>query len=470
MIERDKGSTTQVGARELRSILLEQNNLHSLTPAAEQQVKNVIDRYKSLKKKKIKPTNVIDWNNIRSEFKDETIYVSVEESQQQERINTNSAKKIRRSLDNLERKQMKERTNSIYEQIVKKAADEGIEVDILLTLLLTRSSSKRVRQLGKQVLKGGDESNNTMEVQTATAVYADLKLGRQTYTQTKRIFKAAGFPFLPSWAKIRKFQAEVEIMAKPECGVYFSFKEACTTTLLRLKEQFQDAITNTEEPHIMDIKYGFDGSGSHSMFHQVNNTETNNMILTMFSPLKLSDSTGQIIWEQQFPNAAHSQRVLMIQKGKETIQNVQTQGIFNADIKEVSEGVSVELSEGPPVKVKFQIVSHMMDRKASDSYLGITGAYCDLCTYSKQQCRNQELVNEHFHITRNIDDMQKIFQDLQQDGSIPSRANDYSVRQGQKHQPVQEHKNVISCQVFLFLFINPESYYPQDILLSLIHI
>ena len=34
----------------------------------------------------------------------------------------------------------------------------------------------------------------------------------------------------------------------------------------------------------------------------------------------------------------------------------------------------------------------MWDRKAADILLGTDGAYCDLCTYSKEGCLDNELI------------------------------------------------------------------------------
>ena len=147
------------------------------------------------------------------------------------------------------------------------------------------------------------------------------------------------------------------------------------------------------------------------------------------------------------PNAAHSQRVLMIQKGKETVENVQKQSVFNQDIQEINDGIELELPNSNTANVAVKIVSNMMNRKASDIYLGITGAYCDLCGYSKTQCEDHEFVEYGFHITRTLDEMRQIFNTLQRDGIVPSRNNDYEDRKGQKHNPVLIHTNVTSCQV-----------------------
>ena len=74
----------------------------------------------------------------------------------------------------------------------------------------------------------------------------------------------------------------------------------------------------------LKIKFGFDGSGSHSIFNQINNVQSNNIILTMFCPITIESIDGTILWSQDSPNVPYSQRPLALQMGKESIENVQT--------------------------------------------------------------------------------------------------------------------------------------------------
>ena len=68
----------------------------------------------------------------------------------------------------------------------------------MLGLLLTRSNSKRIRELGELVVNNGvAENKNVMTNQTAATIYTDLKLGRKTYTQMKKIVQSSGFPVFP---------------------------------------------------------------------------------------------------------------------------------------------------------------------------------------------------------------------------------------------------------------------------------
>jgi len=54
----------------------------------------------------------------------------------------------------------------------------------------------------------------------------------------------------------------------------------------------------------------------------------------------------------------------------------------------------------------------MLDGKAVKLYTGLSGSYCDLCCYSKEDCLDRSLVESGFTITRNIHDVLSIFNEL----------------------------------------------------------
>ena len=192
----------------------------------------------------------------------------------------------------------------------------------------------------------------------------------------------------------------------------------------------------------MKLKYGFDGSGNHAIYNQKNNEETNNMILTVFCPLGMYDD-NTLIWEEECPNVSNTQRPLMLQMGKEGRSTLEVQGLFNEDISSMNaNGFSAREHT-----VMVDDVHTMMDHKASDLYLGCTGAYCDLCIKSKEQCMQQIKNRECFVIDRDVETMHRIFDELvDEDGDITKYLNDYNIRQGQIHKPIPTHE-IRSTQV-----------------------
>ena len=150
------------------------------------------------------------------------------------------------------------------------------------------------------------------------------------------------------------------------------------------------------------------------------------------------------------PNSSKSQRPLMIQTGKESEDSLQSIGIFNQDIKRLEEDGCVVLS-GPDsslaYNIKAKITAYSLDRKASNILLGLGGAYCDLCNRSKEECLDISIVNQGIDISRDINEIYRIFEEHQQeDGTIKKNPNDYKTRTGVTSRPITTNQ-VISVQV-----------------------
>ena len=170
----------------------------------------------------------------------------------------------------------------------------------------------------------------------------------------------------------------------------------------------------------MNIKFGFDESGSHAIYHQLNNEKTNNIIMTMFCPLSISSDSGSVLWEQKSPNNPLTHRPVALQMGKESSNSLKSLEIFNNDISILNTtGSKIVVKDDQEIIMKVKIQSHMMDMKAAYLYIGLGRAYCDLCHFSKEQCCSEDQINAGFEITRNINDLHSLFNELvKEDGSI----------------------------------------------------
>ena len=200
-------------------------------------------------------------------------------------------------------------------------------------------------------------------------------------------------------------------------------------------------------PAIMDIKFGFDGSGNHAIYRQLNNEKTNNIIMTMFCPLALKSESGEAKWSQKSPNSALTHRPLALQLGRESSKTLQSLTVFDEDINKMkSVGCKVKVGD-LEIPLKVNVASHMMDMKAAKIYLGLGGAYCDLCETSKEDCHDTDIVGEGVDITRNVEDLKGLFNDLgQDDGSVWKAPHDYGIRKGLTAKPIPDHE-VTSVQV-----------------------
>ena len=150
----------------------------------------------------------------------------------------------------------------------------------------------------------------------------------------------------------------------PFIGVYFPLFQAVEITALRI---FEDLVLDNNPAGVIDmkIKFGFDGSGSHSIFNQQNNVLNNNIILTMFCLLSLEAETDASLWEQPSPNAPLAHQPVCIQMGKESNESLQSMTIFNEDIERLKTNGFQLMKDEHKYKVKVTIQSYMLDMKAA---------------------------------------------------------------------------------------------------------
>ena len=357
-----------------------------------------------------------------------------------------------KGLDEVGRKQLKRRTNELFKSVQELATKENVSVARILGFLLTRSpESEKLREIGESIWNNGSPSSvesNSIPVESCLVLYNDCKLGRQTYTKQKKVLENAGFKILPSWRHLRVKQKEitpaVQKLPEPFVGVFYSLFESVRLTVQRMLPTVgNNLMTNLQ----LNIKFGFDGSGSHSIFNQQENEQTMNIIMSMFCPLELKTEAGSSVWVQPSPNSPYTQRPVCLQMGKESEESLQSLKIFNDDIAKMKDdGMVVQHGGSTAYNVKVDIISHMMDMKAAHLYLGLGGAYCDLCTCSKEQCLDVERIEGGFTINRNVEDLLNLFDNHLglEDGTVMKSKGDYDIRAGQTARaiPTNETQSV----------------------------
>ena len=92
--------------------------------------------------------------------------------------------------------------------------------------------------------------------------------------------------------------------------------------------------------------------------------------------------------------------------------------------------------EEKPVSVKVNVSSRIMDIKAANFYLGLGGAYCDLCDHSRVECHDPEVIKAGFEITRSVADLHTVFEAVADEMGILSNT---LMTQGnaRKHEELQ---------------------------------
>lgn len=120
----------------------------------------------------------------------------------------------------------------------------------------------------------------------------------------------------------------------------------------------------------------------------------------------------------------------MIKIGKETFESLHSLEIFNVDIVTLKrEGFMLTIND-QVVNIRVDITGYMMDEKTANSYLGLHGSYCGLCSFSKQHFHYPEIVEEVFYIDRSIESINAIFEELSNEQATVARSRDYDSRTG----------------------------------------
>ena len=131
--------------------------------------------------------------------------------------------------------------------------------------------------------------------------------------------------------------------------------------------------------------------------------------------------------------------------------------MFNKEQRDLQvDGCKIEVS-GIEMPLKVNVASTMMDMKAAHLYLGLGGAYCDLCHSSRNDAHDPKFVEECCNITRSIEDLHNLFGELvQDDGSVFKQVHDYQHRAGLTSKPVptNETKSVQVLHALLRCFHN----------------
>ena len=172
-------------------------------------------------------------------------------------------------------------------------------------------------------------------------MYQECELGHRWYTKQKKLLKAAGYDILPSYKQLNNFKKklvpEIQILPEPYVGVYVDLEEAVLLSMQLLMETGQAKISNNAE---LSMKYGFDGSGSHHIYNQKGNVETNNMLDSKFCLLSLKED-NKIVWQESTPNSVTAQKPYCLQMRKESIKQYHVQDRFQTSILKMEEGIMV---------------------------------------------------------------------------------------------------------------------------------
>ena len=166
---------------------------------------------------------------------------------------------------------------------------------------------------------------------------------------------------LPNWSILPSAQKRItpplNSLADPHEGAYFKFHDAVVVTTEQILK-IGPPSTTVPDSLVMNFKWGFDGSGSHQIYHQQNNAETSNMLMAMMCPLSLVDANGAgaVIWEQPSPNSPICQHPLILHLGKENSESMQSLSMYSPEIKVLHEQPFQVNCNDKELNVQFSLV------------------------------------------------------------------------------------------------------------------
>ena len=287
-----------------------------------------------------------------------------------------------------------------------------------------------------------------------------MKLGRSGYQLLKSSFSDYK-DILPSWKELRseqnKISPTVYHQQEPNVGVKYDYVEELKITITRTLDMI-DKLPPTGSTLNIRIKDGVDGSGSHAIYHQVNNANTHNMIMYMFCLLDIVDTqTNLVIFSEKLCNSPHSMRPIFITMGKETLSNLAN--VKEAFDKRSSNTEFVLQFKAYMYNIIIEAEMSQIDVKMRSLLAGLGGVFCLLCFITTDvACGRHGSYSSYFDITRSAENNMSVWNNLVDENQvIRKRRADYNVRGGLTQEPIiQDDLHLISplhCLLRCFSFL-----------------
>ena len=316
--------------------------------------------------------------------------LAVQEEKQNDEDDIDDDKCYRLSLLTVSNTGRLNRTKPIIAFLEKEAIKNKVHVNELLGVVLKQlnyHSDKRssITPIANTLIQNEKElSENIITMPKICYLQQNLQLGRFNYNILKKMLlenftTSFNSVKLPSWSALRAYQRKLTSAVLRDThltGVRFSYISALTITIREILECSSIVPSSNLTVHIKD---GVDGSGGHAIYHQVNNIDTRNIIMFMFSVLRITDNeTNQAIFEEPMASSPFAMRPLFLVLGKEVLGNLQD--ISDAILERSSiahfEVITSKSTHTINIKASFS----MIDSKMRALVTGLGGAYCLLCT------------------------------------------------------------------------------------------
>ena len=194
-----------------------------------------------------------------------------------------------------------ERTKPIINFLEEQAEIDKVTVNQLIGVITKQlnyhTEKRNSATFISEKLINEDQQTVAMSLPSTCFLQQSLQLGRTGYQLLKSVLKqsfeenGATSPKFPAWKTVRVYQKSIMPSIKRDTelpGVRLKYIDALKVTIVRILCLPQVESSNAELT--VQIKDGVDGSGGHSIYHQLGNEQTHNMIMFMFAVLQIRET------------------------------------------------------------------------------------------------------------------------------------------------------------------------------------
>ena len=355
----------------------------------------------------------------------------------------------RKQFDDMVPRSKRRVTEELYETLLDKAEELELEPEKLACYLGHRCTYQSNKILAKGFCELAEGSfGKKISLEKAIYTKTNLRLSKRGWTELRLLVKSD--LRLPTTNEIRELTNELmPKMSKFEHGFCFEFSQAVCMTLGRLPPAAHTCIFE-KVPNfnkvIATVTYGLDGSGSHRVYNSetslAEGVDTSHILFAGFSLINLKTWDGTIIYEVPNPNSSDNERPIIICPGREDKE------LVKKALKHLQEGAQIlafsfgMMTGNRLVNWKVEAKMTQIDGKVRTTATGLGGAYCIMCTVSKEDAHNPRVIRQGFQIDRDMESIRETFELLKTfDDSIgeyvvPREANDYDTRAGLTQEPL----------------------------------
>ena len=348
----------------------------------------------------------------------------------------------KRKFEDVSPRQQSRRMSQFTSIVQKTAESEMVSPSKLLTRTFMKKypEKKKTAKVAKSLFESSQDAQNVklpLTFEQSSAIFEAGKLSKRSYTSIRLILKTAGYDILPSYVQLENYRKslrpEISQLPEPNKGVKYDYKQAIQLTTERIFSTLPASSFRNLTEVTINIHDGLDGSGGHSIFNQKDNPDTNNIIMYMFRVESITDNeTKEIVYENSSHASENSSRPVMLIMGKESRENIKVAATTQLERQNAKFTVTHNDQQiNATVKAKMSMVDGKLDTLMG----GYGGAYCTLCTNSKEDCHDVKQIKAGFIIDRTLENtLDVVERNLHLEEN--RKKDDYGIRMGITQEPI----------------------------------